>query len=269
METNDLNAHDFILVGQHLTTIHNPHCWNIDDYKKSLSSLEELLGKCEFSESLTSIVADLAKREIPKTPQRLIRVVDTITETAASQLTLSADNISNALVTEASRKSVLVSDSQVPDSMTTFETRLGRPLQAHQKAILEDIIKCFTARLARPAIVNCWALGFDVVRTWIHTDDNRLQTFNSQLAAHPPRRGPNQVNGYTDFFRLGESWILQVCRDAQDALSSFTDRTQRDLQNLLDQRNDFAHANYHHATEIEAAAYADRMVRIVTNAPFA
>ena len=60
-----------------------------------------------------------------------------------------------------------------------------------------------------------------------------------------------------------------MCRDSQDTkLKDFDDKTVRGLQVLLDQRNEFAHANYAMATVTEATAYVERMVRIVTGPPF-
>jgi hypothetical protein len=114
-------------------------------------------------------------------------------------------------------------------------------------------------------------LGYDLIRSWVFDDSTgRLVAFNTQLANTRKGSEPATIAEYHDFFRLGEYRFLEICRDSQHAtLKDFNDKTLRVLQGMLDQRNEFAHANYSHANESEARAYVLRMLRIVAGPPFA
>ncbi|WP_442485810.1 hypothetical protein [Aeoliella sp. SH292] len=134
----------------------------------------------------------------------------------------------------------------------------------------KDLELCLKTGLARPAIVMGWALGFDIIRAWVFNDTcGRLVDFNTQLASKPPRRGPAQINTFEDFFHLGEYDFLEVCKNSQGVgLGVFTEKHFRNLQSLLDQRNEYAHANYSHASQNVAVAYVERVLKTVTESPF-
>ena len=115
-----------------------------------------------------------------------------------------------------------------------------------------------------------WALGFDLIRTWVFNDKTgRLQAFNQQLQKTHRTGEPAKVDEFHDFFRLGEYRFLEICRDSQDdSFKGFGDKTLRALQGMLDQRNEFAHANHSQANGPEANAYVLRMLRILKSPPF-
>jgi hypothetical protein len=106
-----------------------------------------------------------------------------------------------------------------------------------------------------------WALGYDLIRSWVFNDSQRLSDFNLKL------KDP-QVVDYHDFFAIGEQRVLETCRDAAGSLTAFTGKTFRTLHAMLDDRNNFAHANYAQATPEEAVVYVQRLIRVVTSPPF-
>jgi hypothetical protein len=124
--------------------------------------------------------------------------------------------------------------------------------------------------LYRPAIISAWNLCYDLMRWWLFSNAQRLTDFSTLLSQRTAnhRRGSRTIQRYDDFFVESEAFVLEVCRDAAGTLAVFTDKTHRTLQRLLDDRNAFAHANFEEATETEAKSYADRVIRVICNAPF-
>ena len=187
-----------------------------------------------------------------------------VDKTVAQKLKNMAEGANSVLIDEGMRTTVILTTTEPPDAVTNLEN-----LEPHQEALRQDLITCLKAHLARPAIVTAWALGYDLVRSWIFKDSARLAAFNAQLASSHRKGEPAAVNQYHDFFKLGEYRFLEICRNSNDpALNDFTDNTLRDLQALLDDRNKFAHANFNIANEHEANAYVVRLLRIVTSPPF-
>lgn len=186
------------------------------------------------------------------------------------ELTSKAEPIATRLYEESNEKGFLEIDSQISAGITTLAQLIGRDLEPHQEALRSDTEKCLRARLYRPAITSAWNLCYDLIRWWLFSDAQRSADFNALLqqrtASH--RKGSRIIQRYEDFFAETESFVLEICRDAGGALSNFTDKTFRTLQHMLDDRNSFAHANFHDATEAEAKSYVEKVVRILCNQPF-
>jgi hypothetical protein len=179
----------------------------------------------------------------------------------AERLKLKCEGLHHVLNHEGTKTTAILTDIEPPDEITALTTFMGLSLQPHQDALRLDLITCLRAHLSRPAIVMAWALGYDLIRSWVFNDPRRLSDFNAQL------RNP-QVVGYHDFFAIGEQRVLETCRDAVGAMATFTSKTFRTLHGMLDDRNNFAHANYVQATPEEATVYVQRIVRVVTSPPF-
>ena len=134
--------------------------------------------------------------------------------------------------------------------------------EKYQEALRDDVTTCLKAELNRPAIVTAWALGYDLVRYWIYHDQARRDALNAALKNA-------RLDKYEDFFSIGERRVLKACCDCEEAsLNDFTDKTYRTLENLLDQRNNFAHANFDLASSATAKAFVESMIRAVTGPPF-
>ena len=133
-----------------------------------------------------------------------------------------------------------------------------------QTAMWHDVLRCLQTRAYRPAITVGWALCYDIIRYWVFRDATRLNDFNSELT----NRKKTNITDYENFFLHGESFVLDLCRLASGSLAGFTEKTQRSLQVLLDERNEFAHANFRLATAPVAQAHIERLIAILCAPPF-
>ncbi len=263
MAEDELTANDFISLGSQMLFLSNAKNALGTDYRTSIKEFSRLAKWCRF----TGTVA--ATETFNSCTFYVNSETGFILPNNADQLEFAFQAVKSCLRAEAKKTTIIATSAEPPIDLVNLASRLTRSLEDHQEALRLDLLTCLKARLARPAIVLGWALGYDLVRSWVFHDPQRLTAFNTQLATARRSGGPMGIGDYHDFFRLGEYRLLETCRDSQDAsLQRLTERTFRDLQSLLDQRNDFAHANYAHATPTEATAYVERMVRIVTSAPF-
>jgi hypothetical protein len=256
MPITSLTAKKLISLGKYVTALFAPPHYDHANYLDSVTQFLALAEKCNFRHAIS--VAEPLQAQ-------LNGMADTTTYTTArNHFVSTAASIDHVLNCEASSTTAILTDVEPPQSLR--QLTLPEP---HQQALQSDLITCLKVHLARPAIVMAWALGYDLVRSWVFDDSGRLAAFNQQLTKNPRKGEPIAVVVYSDFFHIGEWRFLEVCRDSQDTkLRDFDDKTVRGLQGLLDQRNEFAHANYAMATVTEATAYVERMVRIVTGRPF-
>lgn len=255
---------DFIELGEALFHIRNPQVANINSYTNDVEKFLKLLLRCNLPR--TQIAAGPIDGAILHYSPR----TGGITANHSAQLQTLTGSIGRVLYDEAASKSVIITDTQdIPQSLLELHTRLAVPsLEPHQQALRQDVITCLKAKAHRPAIIVGWALGFDLIRWWVHSDATRLADFNQLLAQRTQRAGQRQIVNYQDFFGEKEAFILEILRDATGSLQGFTGKTHRLLENLLDDRNAFAHANFADATESESKAYIERLLRALTNAPF-
>jgi hypothetical protein len=260
VSATNVTALDLIRIGQNSLILLNPSTWDVNSYANAIPQFITYSEKCGFSNCATAAKA-LEGRGI-----RYFLQNNQINPADASGLVSAVRTIEQVLNAEAGKTTAILSDANPPVQLDSLAN-----LEPHQEALRVDLVTCLRAHLARPAIVMAWALAYDLVRSWVFNDtQGRLDAFNRQLASSPRRGEPAAINDYHDYFRVGEVRFLEICRDSQDAsLQRFTDRTFRDLQGLLDHRNEFAHANYSQANEHEANAYVVRVIRIVTSPPFA
>lgn len=256
----ELNANDLIHLGVNFWTVRHPDRYDFLAYHNGLRSLIDRLEKAGFVETLRVArpLYQLANQLYEQ--DKFVELFDERIKHFAS----TAAAIDNALSGEGENTTLILTDQRPPNALLS----LACP-EPHQEALRLDLILCLQARLSRPAFVTAWALGFDLIRSWVLSDDERLIAFNAQLAKNPRKGEPIAIVEYRDFFHLGEARFLEICRDSQaPSLVPFNDRVHRNLQSLLDQRNEFAHANDSSATPTEAIAYVERMIRIVTSPPF-
>jgi hypothetical protein len=264
MANDGLSANQLINLGRNIVVLRNPSVWRGKQYREAINEFVELSEKCGFEGSKD------AAAHLQSVQFYVDGNTDVILPGSKEPLEFNAGTIDRMLKKEGDRKRIRIFDSQPLPELADLQARIGRQLQEHQEALRGDTITCLQLKLARPAIILAWALGYDLIRSWVFNDKiQRLPAFNTQLASSPRRGEPATVNDFHNFFRIGEIRFLEICRDSQDAsLQRFTDRTFRDLQALLDQRNEFAHANFSSANEHEANAYVARLIRIVTSPPF-
>lgn len=255
---------DFIELGEALFHISNPQVANIDSYTNDFEKFLRLLLRCNLSRTQKAAVPmdGATLHYSPRTGK--------ISESHSVQLQTLTQSIGSVLYDEADSKSVIITEARdIPKSLLELHTRLGVPnLEPHQEALRQDVVTCLRARAHRPAITVGWALGFDLVRWWVYTDATRLADFNQLLAQRTQRVGQREIVNYPDFFSEKEAFILEILRDATGSLQGFTGKTHRLLENHLDDRNEFSHANFADATESESKAYIERLLRTLTNAPF-
>ncbi len=255
MADDEVPASNLINLGRKIVVLKNPSIWGGKPYREAINEFIELSNACGFH-GLNDAVTHL---------KDVVFYVDSGTDAilpgSKEPLEFNAGTLDAMLKKVGQRNKIRVIGTQPLPELAELATRLGRPLEDHQEALRSDAINCLQLKLARPAIVVAWALGYDLIRSWIHSDPQRLQDFNAQL------RNPHIVD-YHEFFLVGEQRVLETCRDAGGALAGFTGKTFRKLHSMLDDRNNFAHANYDAATAEEATVYVQRLVRIVTSRPF-
>lgn len=241
----------------------NPQVYRPQNYVKEIGNLFTLLDKTGL-QSTRRLAESLAGLTIPSDRSGLISQV------ASSQLASTAHPIATRLYEEIGERSFVDSDSNITPKILSLGKCLQITLEPHQEALRADTEMCLRARLYRPAIVSAWNLCYDLIRWWIHSDIQRLADFNAilHLRTQNHRKGSRTIVRYDDFFQESEAFVLEICRDATGSLSTFTEKTHRTLQRLLDDRNSFAHANFDEATESEAKSYIDRVIRIIGNSPF-
>ena len=261
---NELAANDLIEIGRKLTALKNAGIYSGTQYRDAIKEFKRLTLKCGFV-GTAELAAGLDDCTFYVNPQ-----TDRIVPASVAPLEFHAESVHRLLKAEASKKCAYLTEVEAPDALLELESRLGRPLEPQQEAFRRDLIDCLRLNLSRPAIVMAWTLGYDLIRSWVFNDtQGRLGAFNMQLSTTHQKGEPSAIIEYHNFFRIGEYRFLQICRDSQDpALAQFTDNQLRELQNLLDQRNAFGHANYNHASINEAIVYVERMIRIVTGPPF-
>jgi hypothetical protein len=262
--TNTLHsASDFVVLGELLHVLQNPQVCEPTLYAKEVGKFLTLLDRVGLA-STRRLADSLARLAIPPDRNGMISFV------ATRELASLVNPIATRLYEETNEKGFLETDSQVTTGIITLRQLLGRDLEPHQEALRSDTEKCLRSRLYRPAITAAWNLCYDLIRWWLFSDPQRSADFNALLQQRTAnhRRRSRSINRYEDFFAESEAFVLEICRDAGGALSNFTDKTFRTLQHMLDDRNSFAHANFHDAAEAEAKSYVDKVVRIVCNQPF-
>jgi hypothetical protein len=251
MPEKELTAQDLISLGVNLWAIREPQEHDPLGYHSRVSSLIYFLEAGGFTNTLN--IARPMREELDAV---LVDPSGPLYNSKRGHYSSTATAINRSLEGEAKSKTLILTDEKPPQQLTNLTG-----LEPHQEALRQDLMTCLKAHLARPAIVMAWALGYDLIRSWVFNDPQRLQDFNNQL------RNP-QIADYHDFFAVGEQRVLETCRDAVGSLAGFTGKTFRTLHGMLDDRNNFAHANYAQATPAEATVYVERLVRVVTGPPF-
>lgn len=196
--------------------------------------------------------------------QKGVTVSQEMNEASFAPVRQYAEATMATLLTEsAARKTLAVQESVVSE---TIRRMRDRDLQPHQKAALEDTIRCLECGAFRPAIVMGWNFVYDLIRWWVFDDEDRLKDFND---VYRPRNNSTEITDYADLFGVKESLFLQYCRLAQGSLTGFTEKTERTLVNLLDERNSCAHSNYRMASAGKAQAYVEKVIDVYNDPPFA
>lgn len=257
------SASDFVELGECLHALQNPQVYRPDLYAKEVGNFFTLLERNALA-STRRLAESLAGLSISSDQSGMISSVSGL------ELASRVHPIATRLYEEMNEKSFIESDSRIPSGLLSLAGELERQLEPHQEALRADTELCLRARLYRPAIVSAWNLCYDLIRTWLYSDAQRLADFNSLLQQRTDKhsKGSRSINRYDDFFSESEAFVLEVCRDATGMLSTFTNKTHRTLHRLLDDRNAFAHANYDEATEAEAKSYVGKVIRVICNAPF-
>ena len=253
-----------------LASNHPQNCYSMSQIKTTIEALLSRLEEHDFDNSLAtaallSEVVDLIDGHLAGRPldrsgkpkeewvNRLIGYVRSVDKTMKAEAT--------------SRLMIQLDLTAVTDPISLLPTKLKSTdleMQDWQEALWQDVVKCLQTRAYRPAIIIGWALCYDIIRYWIFRDSQRLSDFNNELT----RRQNITISNYEEFFLLKESVVLDYCRLGGGALAGFTDKTQRSLQVLLDERNEFAHANYRQASAAVAQAHIERLIAIICDAPF-
>ena len=255
---------DFVQLGELFFHIQNPQAAYVESYLADIPEFLSLLQRCNLVQSLT------ASKQLDGIKLSYLRRSSRIIPNQVNELTTLTRSIRDTLYEELKTHQVAITkNAAIPEVICDLASRLEvSNLQPHQEALRNDIVQCLNVEAYRPAIVVSWALGFDLLRWWIFSDSKRLDDFNLILEQRTRNKTVRQIIYYSDFFNENESFVLQLCRDSAGSLQKFTGKTFRLLENLLDDRNAFAHANFDNATEHEAKSYIERLFRVLTGSPF-
>jgi hypothetical protein len=251
----NLTALDLIALGEDVVVLRNPNVWNAQNYVSNRTAFLQRLPHIGF-DNTNAAAKRLADYRVHEVVGR-----SSIHPTDSAALEQIARTVYAVLSHEASQLTLIATDHVPPAELVNLEAKLGRQLEPHQKALQRDAITCLKAHLARPAIVMAWALGYDIVRWWVHSDGPRLAAFNAQYK-------PSTIDKYEDLFDVGERTFLDTCKNARNALKDFNENTHHALVHSLNERNRFAHANFSEATVNRANAFVEKVVETVTGPPF-
>jgi hypothetical protein len=231
------------------------------DVSLLIDNLAAYLGECAFPMA-TGAAQTLVKCK-GQFIQRGVTLSGEMSEASFASVRQYAETTLATLMTEsAARKTFATQESALSETILRMRRQ---DLQPHQRAALEDTIRCLECGAFRSAIVMGWNFVYDLIRYWVFDDRDRLDAFN---LAYGPRNNGEQITEYGQLFYVKENSFLQCCRIAQDALTGFTDKTERTLVNLLDERNSYAHSNYRTASAAKAQAYVEKLIDVYSDRPF-
>lgn len=253
---------DYLLLGESLCHLRNPQVSTAQRYRNEIERFFVLIDKHGFD--FTRAAAS-SLNQIDIVDNHVQKKIDI---QVANSLRTLMNSIYDTLHKEAgNRRHVLSNEEALPLCLREFYLEDGvSKLKDHQEALRQDLIRCIKVSAYRPAIVIAWSLCIDMIRYWIFSDNQRRNDFNKSLSSKT--KDNREIKLYEDFFKESEAFVLELCKKTEGSLSAFTDKTHRALQNSLDDRNMFAHANYSTCSESEAKTYVERIIRILDNQPF-
>jgi hypothetical protein len=170
----------------------------------------------------------------------------------------------------ALRELAVLARSEVSTRLRVFSSS-AQNLSDQQRRLAEETVRCLQVGAYRSAMVMGWNLVYDILRSWIVVDSQRLATFNTNLTVVNSGRSP--IAKYEDFIfgdnPPSESDVLKACRgeNGQNVILPFG--IVGDFQQGLRRRNDYAHPNFNVPTFTGAHAFVEDLFRLVTNPPFA
>jgi hypothetical protein len=181
----------------------------------------------------------------------------------------------DALLREAGKIDVLyLSVSDVSERLRGLPDT--RRLSDAQEELFDETVRCLECGAYRAAAVMVWNLCYDIIRHWIHGDQERLDKFNDFLESSYRRRnrdrndiGPkySQIVDYDDFFSSkapSERDVVDTAQSSELIGGKVADR----LRECLRDRNDLAHPSDKTITSIQANALVEKLIDIVQNKPF-
>jgi hypothetical protein len=126
-----------------------------------------------------------------------------------------------------------------------------------EKTFLEETLKCYSYGANRAAVVMCWNLAFSHLCNFILKDTSRLTLFNQALRTQFPKK--HTINAYSDFSRLQESEILDLC----NASNVINKNVYKKLKGKLDDRNIAAHPSGIIFTKLDVEHYISDLINNV------
>ena len=97
---------------------------------------------------------------------------------------------------------------QVSNDLKALALKLSDP---HEKAFLDEAIRCYQVEAFRATIVMVWTLTIEHVRKYVYK--RKLSAFNAAVLAHSDKKMKQVVN-YDDFADFQESRFIELLRSA-------------------------------------------------------
>ncbi|NQT16805.1 MAG: hypothetical protein HQ582_28870 [Planctomycetes bacterium] len=254
---------EFISLGHSLCIVANPQPWHVN-------LVSDEIGK--FLRQLT--VCGMSRARIAAQPLDGIKIpYDTRTGfiggVALKQLQAYMESTVETLFSEA-REQQVVAISTGAVSQRVRDVSQAPTLTESQVQLLDETVRCLERGAHRAAIVMGWCFAYDVARRWVFDDQQRLQSFNTELASYAKRNGARQYDdivNYEDFFSNkapAEGRVIEIC----EASGLIGGKVGRNLRHYLDVRNDYAHATSSHPTANQANAFVEHLLDIISTSPY-
>lgn len=259
--------YDLFAIGNLLTVVQNPTRFSIALVKSSLSDLSQRIERVPGLDASKRAVGDLVaevgndNEGTRVLSEQELQRVKSYACALASQITGEIEN------RQAIRLKVIRKQQALSPVIDAWPRDYIKP---YHVALQEDLAALLATSQHRSAIVTGWMLGYDLLRSWVFEDQDRLLSFNELLEARTKgtKGGSRTICNYEDFFAEAEGFVLEICRDGKDGLSAFGRKPFEGLRSLLDKRNAFAHACYKTASAANTEAFLETLADTLTSAPF-
>jgi hypothetical protein len=144
---------------------------------------------------------------------------------------------------------------QVHDLLAKLPSHISNTTE---RVFLEETLVCFRHKAFRAAIVMCWNLAFDHLRSYMLS--YHLPAFNAQFPkVSPKKRLPAGVARVEDFDEFKESEVLEICRGA----NIINGNVFKILDEKLARRNIAAHPSTVVITQLQAEDFISDLVNNV------
>ena len=261
--SEEIPLDESISLGKSLCIVANPQPWHATLVHEEIGKFLQLLTVCGMERTRTA-AQPLAGWSLPYNVR-----TGFIGAVALKELQACMQSVVEIMYREARDQHVVAINTGAV-SQQLRDLPCAMLLTQGQNQLLDETVRCLERGANRAAVVMGWCLAYDVTRHWLFSDQQRLQSFNAELAVYTKRNGTRQyddIDRYEDFFgnRVpAEGSVIEISENA----GLIGGKVARNLRHYLDVRNDYAHATSSHPTSNQANAYIEHPLDIDKNPPY-